>query len=45
MRRANLSDQDLAEGIRSEQVDDPAEVKLATLESSGKLSVVRKQAR
>ncbi|HWU94811.1 MAG TPA: YetF domain-containing protein [Sphingomonas sp.] len=45
MRRANLSDQDLAEGIRSEQVDDPAQVKLATLESSGKLSVVRKQPR
>ncbi len=45
MRRANLSDQDLAEGIRSEQIDNTADVALATLESSGKLSVVPKRDR
>ncbi len=45
MRRANLSDQDLAEGIRSEQVDNTADVALATLESSGKLSIVPKRDR
>jgi len=45
MRRANLSDQDLAQGIRSEQIRDIDDVALATLESSGKLSVVPKRSR
>lgn len=44
MRRANLSDEDLHEAIRSEQVSDPAQVAVATLEGSGKLSVVPKHA-
>jgi uncharacterized membrane protein YcaP (DUF421 family) len=42
MRRANLSEEDLHEAIRLEQVDDPADVKLATAEGGGKVSVVRK---
>ncbi|MBO9711735.1 YetF domain-containing protein [Sphingomonas sp.] len=42
MRRANLSEEDLLEAIRSEQLADPADVEAATLEGSGKLSVVPK---
>jgi uncharacterized membrane protein YcaP (DUF421 family) len=40
MKRANLSEEDLREAIRMEQVAEPSDVKLATLEPSGKLSVV-----
>lgn len=40
MRRANLSDSDLLEAIRLEQVADPSEVELATIEGSGKVSMV-----
>ena len=43
MRRANLSEEDLYEGVRMEQVADPSGVKLAMLESGGKLSVVPKR--
>ncbi|MGN6268890.1 MAG: DUF421 domain-containing protein [Sphingomonas sp.] len=41
--RANLSEEDLHEAIRLEQVDDPADVKVATAEGGGKVSVVRKK--
>jgi uncharacterized membrane protein YcaP (DUF421 family) len=40
LRRANLSRADLQEAIRLEQAETPADVKLATVESSGKVSVV-----
>ncbi|MGN6848864.1 MAG: DUF421 domain-containing protein [Sphingomicrobium sp.] len=40
LRRANLSTDDLHEALRLEQVDDPADVRIATLEGSGKVSVV-----
>ena len=40
LRRANLSKDDLHEAIRLEQVDDPADLRSATLEGSGKVSVV-----
>jgi len=43
MRRANLSDQDLLEAIRMEQFPGPHEIHRATLEGSGKLSVVPKR--
>ena len=42
MKRANLSEDDLKEALRLEQIGDPSEVQLAMLEGSGKLSVVRK---
>lgn len=38
--RANLSHADLHEAIRLEQAETPADVKLATVEGSGKVSVV-----
>jgi len=41
LRRANLSDDDLHEAIRMEQAEQPGDVKLAMLEGSGKVSVVR----
>jgi len=41
MRRANLSEEDLREAIRLEQVADPSDVELATAEAGGKVSVVR----
>jgi uncharacterized membrane protein YcaP (DUF421 family) len=41
--RANLSSEDLVEGLRLEQVDSAEDVELATLEGSGRLSVVPKQ--
>ena len=43
LRRANLSKDDLHEAIRLEQVDDPADLRSATLEGSGKVSVVPKK--
>jgi len=43
MRRANLSDADLHEAIRLEQAADPSDVELATVEGSGKVSVVRRR--
>lgn len=42
MRRHGVSDADLAEGLRMEQVDRPEDVRLATLEGGGKISVVPK---
>jgi uncharacterized membrane protein YcaP (DUF421 family) len=41
--RANLSDDDLHEAIRMEQFEDPADLRLAMLEGSGKVSVVPKR--
>lgn len=43
MQRGNLSEDDLYEAIRMEQVASPADVELAVLEGSGKLSVVPKR--
>lgn len=42
LNRANLSTDDLHEAIRLEQFDDPADLRSATLEGSGKVSVVPK---
>lgn len=42
MARLGLSREDLLEGVRLEQVDDLAKVKLATLEGGGRISVVPK---
>jgi uncharacterized membrane protein YcaP (DUF421 family) len=42
LRRANLCIDDLHEAIRLEQVEQSREIRLATLESSGKVSVVPK---
>jgi uncharacterized membrane protein YcaP (DUF421 family) len=38
---AHMSDDDLAEDLRQQGVEDPKEVKLAMLERSGQLSVIR----
>ena len=43
LKRANLSHDDLHEAIRLEQVDDPSELRSATLEGSGKVSVIPKK--
>jgi len=43
LSRGNLSADDLREALRLEQVDDPAELRSATLEGSGKVSVVPKR--
>jgi uncharacterized membrane protein YcaP (DUF421 family) len=40
MLRHDISDEDLREGLRMEQVEDPADVQLATIERGGKISVV-----
>ena len=40
LRRHGLSMEDLLEGLRLEQVERPADVKLATLEGGGRISVV-----
>lgn len=40
LRRHGISDADLAEGLRMEQVDRIEDVRLATLEGGGKISVV-----
>jgi uncharacterized membrane protein YcaP (DUF421 family) len=42
LKRAHMSDDDLAEDLREEGVDTPAKVKEARLERSRKLSVIRK---
>ena len=42
MRRHGLSRGDLLEGLRLEQAETPDDVRLATLEGGGKISVVRK---
>jgi len=42
MLRHGVGEMDLLEGLRLEQVERPADVRLATLENSGKISVVRK---
>jgi uncharacterized membrane protein YcaP (DUF421 family) len=42
LRQAHMSDDDLAEDLREEGVDDAGSVKEARLERSGKLSVIRK---
>lgn len=43
LKRANLSVKDLYEAIRSEQAEKPEDVRLATVESSGKVSVVHRE--
>ena len=40
LRRHGLSREDLLEALRMEQADDPARIRLATLEAGGKISVV-----
>jgi uncharacterized membrane protein YcaP (DUF421 family) len=42
MRRHGISRDDLFEGLRQEQVEALADVRLATLEGSGRISVVRR---
>ncbi len=42
MRRHGIGDMDLLEGLRLEQVERPEEVRLATLENNGRISVVRR---
>lgn len=42
MARHEISDADLAEGLRIEQIDKIGDVRLATLEGGGKISVVPK---
>jgi uncharacterized membrane protein YcaP (DUF421 family) len=42
MRRHGISDADLAESLRMEQVERPEGAHLATMEDSGKISVVKK---
>lgn len=44
MLRHGIGEADLLESLRIEQVCDPGEVRLATLENSGKISVVRRPA-
>jgi uncharacterized membrane protein YcaP (DUF421 family) len=41
MLRHGLGDQDLLEGLRLEQAESAKDVRLATLENSGKISVIR----
>lgn len=42
MHRHGISDADLAESLRMEQVEDPRDARLATLEDGGKISVVKR---
>ena len=44
LRRHGLSQDDLLEGLRLEQVERPADVRLATLEGGGRISVVPREA-
>lgn len=44
MLRHGISEADLREGLRLEQTQDPHEVELATLENSGRISVVPRKA-
>jgi len=41
MRRHGIADSDLLEGLRLEQEETPATVRLATLENNGKISVLK----
>lgn len=43
MRRHHVSDDDLLEALRLKGVEDPSQAKLARLERSGEISVVRKE--
>jgi uncharacterized membrane protein YcaP (DUF421 family) len=43
MRRHEIGEDDLLEGLRLEQVERPEEVRLATLENNGRISVVRQR--
>ncbi|QKS01202.1 DUF421 domain-containing protein [Sphingomonas sp. CL5.1] len=43
MLRHGISEQDLMEGLRMEQVDKIGDVALATMERGGKISVVPKE--
>jgi uncharacterized membrane protein YcaP (DUF421 family) len=45
MWRHAVSEADLMEGLRQEQADDPKKVRQATLENSGRISVVPKAAK
>ena len=45
MTRCALSQEDLLEGLRMEQVETPADVHLAIMESGGKISVVPKRSK
>ncbi len=42
MRRHEIGEDDLLEGLRLEQVERPEQARLATLENSGRISVVRR---
>jgi uncharacterized membrane protein YcaP (DUF421 family) len=42
LRRHGLSREDLLEGLRMEQAEQPGDVRLATLEGSGRISVIRR---
>lgn len=42
MARGQISEDDLREGLRMEQIDQPEEAKLATLERGGKISAIPK---
>jgi uncharacterized membrane protein YcaP (DUF421 family) len=42
MLRHGIGEADLREGLRLEQAETPGEVRLATLENSGKISVIRR---
>jgi uncharacterized membrane protein YcaP (DUF421 family) len=42
MRRHEIGEDDLLEGLRLEQVERPEEARLATLENNGRISVVRR---
>jgi len=44
MLRHGVGETDLLEGLRLEQVETSADVRLATLENSGKISVIRRDA-
>ncbi|USQ95251.1 YetF domain-containing protein [Caulobacter sp. RL271] len=45
LRRHAISQADLAEGLRMEQIERIEEVRLATLEAGGKISVVPSRSR
>ncbi|MBN8808266.1 MAG: DUF421 domain-containing protein [Sphingomonas sp.] len=43
MLRHHISDDDLLEGLRMEQLENPADAELATMERGGKISVIPKR--
>jgi uncharacterized membrane protein YcaP (DUF421 family) len=45
MRRHEIGEEDLLEGLRLEQVERPEDARLATLENNGKISVVRRESK